>query len=235
MTLASSTSVNVSVFIPLKSKSESIEYSRLALIYSNDPSMQDNHRVLIDIDEQSNQPNQPWKSTIKSASVDKDGAIDKDNKEPEEKTITRKVKITNLDSGKFYFFQLVPGFQDVDGPPTEPESIFVDGFPQPPPKPVSIVNSDNLSITILSELGATTGSAISSYRLYHSNDHSMKPSFLVDQILVTNMQLEDGKIKFIFSNPELRLSHYFHVTAVNIMGESVPSEVSDKSVIGNFF
>jgi hypothetical protein len=43
----------------------------------------------------------------------------------EEKLVHRKVKVTNLESGKLYFFQVVAGFQDVDGTPSKVESIFV--------------------------------------------------------------------------------------------------------------
>lgn len=43
----------------------------------------------------------------------------------EEKLLHRKVKVTNLDFGKYYFFQVVAGFQDVDGTPSKVESVFV--------------------------------------------------------------------------------------------------------------
>ena len=224
LSVASSTSVIVTIAVPQKAKTDSVEYSRLTLIYSSDPSMQDNHKVLIDLDDH--------QSISRKATIsEKEFTAEKENNE---KTISRKVKVTNLESGKFYFFQLVAGFQDVEGTPTELESIFVDGLPEPPAKPIANINFDNSSITIFSELGSTTGSAIQSYRLYHSADYKMKTNFLVDEVSVKDLQLEEGRIKFVFTNPELRLSHFFHITTVNGMGESAPSEVSEKCIIGIF-
>jgi hypothetical protein len=164
----------------------------------------------------------------KEAIAEKEEAMEKD---AEEKTIIRKVKVTNLEFGKFYFFQLIAGYQDVDGTPTDPESVFVDGLPQPPPKPMTIVNFDTPDIIILCEPGSTTGSAIESYRLYHSVDSSMNLKFLIDEISASNLELEGGKIKFVLSHPELRIPHYFNVTAVNKMGEGMASDISDKCVI----
>jgi len=194
--------------------------------------MQDSHKILIDIEDHHKRISS--KTAIKAIHGDKEAIAEKEGgaeKESEEKTVMRKVKVTNLESGKFYFFQLIAGFQDVDGSPTEPESIFVDGLPQPPPKPLTVVNLDNTSIVILSELGSTTGSPIESYRLYHSVDSSMEPKFLIDEISANNLELQGEKIKFVFSNAELRLSHYFNLTAVNKMGESISSDISDKCVI----
>lgn len=233
--VTSSTSVTVSVAIPPKSKTDpnSIEYSRLALIYSSDPCLQDSRKILIDLEDHSSISR---RTTVKSNHGERASSPEKDTgaeKETEEKTVVRKVKVTNLESGKFYFFQLIAGIQDVDGPPTDAESIFVDGLPQAPPKPMAVVDFDNNCITIFSDLGSTTGSPIQSYRLYHSVDSNMESKFLIDEISSSNLKLESGKIKFVFSNPELRLSHYFNVTAVNMMGESLPSEISDKCVIGN--
>lgn len=232
MTVTSSTSVTVTVFVPQKSKTDSIEFTRLVLLYSSAPCMQDSHKILIDLEDQSSLSR---KTTAKSVHSDRASSPERQTgpeKEPEEKTVSRKVKVTNLESGKFYYFQLIAGIQDVDGPPTDPESIFVDGVPQPPTKPIAVVDFDNTCFNIFSDLGSTTGSPIQSYRLYHSVDSSMDPKFLIDEISASNLKLENGKIKFVFSNPELRLSHFFNVTAVNMMGESSPSEISEKCVIG---
>jgi len=222
----------VAVTIPAKSKTDLIEYSRLALVYSGDPSMQDSRKILIDLED--HHKNVSSRMSIKAIHGDKEAIAEKEEvmeKDTEEKTVIRKVKVTNLESGKFYFFQLIAGFQDVDGTPTEPESVFVDGLPQPPPKPMTIVNLDTPGIIILCEPGSTTGSAIESYRLYHSVDSSMSLKFLIDEISASNLELEGGKIKFVLSNPELRIPHYFNVTAVNKMGESICSDISEKCVI----
>lgn len=227
LSVTSSTSVLVTVVIPQKPK-DSIEYSRLALVYSSGPCMQDSRKILIDLEERTNTIG---KANIKAIHGGKNAEKEDAEKELEEKT--RKVKVTNLESGKFYYFQLIAGIQDVDGPPTKQESIFVDGLPLPPSKPMALVDLDTPSITILSDLGSATGSPIQSYRLYHSVDSSMKPSFLVDEISANKIKLESGKIKFLFADPELRISHYFNITAVNMMGESIPSEISEKCVIGN--
>jgi hypothetical protein len=78
-----------------------------------------------------------------------------------------------------------------------------------------------------------TGSAIQLYRLYHSTDASMKESFLAGEIKVADVATkpDSEKYKFTFDNPELRLSHYFKITAVNAMGEGPGSDTTEKAVI----
>jgi hypothetical protein len=61
----------------------------------------------------------------------------------------------------------------------------------------------------------------------------MIESFLAGEIKIADVagKADIDKFKFTFDNPELRVSHFFKITAVNAMGESLGSDTSEKAVI----
>ena len=158
------------------------------------------------------------------------------------KPLIKKIKVTNLDSGKFYFFNLVAGFFDVEGSPSSTESLLVDGLPLASARPTLKIDTSSSSPRIVISVppAECPGSAIQSYRLYHSTtDSSMKESFLVSELKVHGApehgeESKSTEIKFTINDPELRVSHWFRVSAVNAMGEGPLSEVTERGLIGKF-
>lgn len=108
-----------------------------------------------------------------------------------------------------------------------------DGLPFAPDQPKVLVDLLPPLMTIQFGPADCTGSAIQSYRLYHSTDASMKESFLAGEIKVADVasKPDSEKYKFILDNPELRVSHFFKITAVNAMGESPGSDTTEKATI----
>jgi hypothetical protein len=252
MSLASSTSVIVSVTVPSKKSKingNTVEYSRLALVYSDDPSMETNtHKVLIDLESVEGSNSTAGNTTLsrkvtlasKQSSFVEGENTAEDTKEElsfEEKLIVKKVKVTNLETGKFYFFQVVAGQLDVDGPPSKTESIFVDGLPHAPSQPLLQISLKPAFINISLDQATCTGSPIISYRLYHCSQTDRKDAFLINEMKKEQLLqvLEGEKIKFSLENPELRIPHYFKVSAVNLMGEGPCSEWSEAGLIGAHF
>ncbi|RKO85392.1 hypothetical protein BDK51DRAFT_48057 [Blyttiomyces helicus] len=145
--------------------------------------------------------------------------------------VQKMVRIVGLEAGRYYFFQLVAGHEDVDGPPTPIEGILVDALPTAPPKPSVAITPGRRAISVLIQHEpATGGSKALRYKVYHSNDASMQEHFLVAEIDVAAAAAEtngDGPLAFDYDAPQIAVPHYFRVAAVNLMGEgpsSVPSE-----------
>ncbi|KAI8849271.1 hypothetical protein BC829DRAFT_443093 [Chytridium lagenaria] len=165
-------------------------------------------------------------------------------------TMNRSCKVTGLTSGLVYYFQLFASMDDVDGPPSEINSILVDELPLAPPKPAIVVSTTPPLITVIiqaSDLGS--GSHPLRFQVYHGNDADLKEAFLIGEVdattppetTETTETTEDTTTTpsttffYHYQHPQTAVPHYFKIAAINAMGMGKFSDISSCAMIGNLF
>ena len=138
--------------------------------------------------------------------------------------------IENLTNAAYYYFKIRAGYVDVDGPLTEMESLKVDVVPGAP---------ENIKATTLPETGTIQvefkapeprGSAITSYRLYQSSSSQFETSYLLADVEVSAATRDQGLV-ISFPDPQIDVSYFFKVAAVNGQGEGEWSTVSAETIL----
>jgi hypothetical protein len=188
-----------SVQIKLESFKTNSEYDSLILSYSDDPLMVDR---LTDV-----------KLNIKDY----------------QDSFSKPIEIDHLQSGLQYHFNIKAGFKNVMGSPSKPFGILVDEIPNPPILSHTIVNIDPAEIRISFNPSEIKGSAVLRYRLYHSAIESFEEHYLTCDESVEQLREEKGNFILNVSKPRWATPYYFRLTAINLMGESILSNISKET------
>ncbi|KAJ3037347.1 hypothetical protein HDV00_001772 [Rhizophlyctis rosea] len=187
------------------------EFTRITLLCSDDPAMVENVRTVhVEIEgvkKEEGKPKRTRKATggsdagvhKRAESEDDEGKREGDRvvgggKEGSRVKIPGKshcVTVVGLDPGKVYYFQVVAGCADVDGPPSDVASILVDALPPapPPPTPIPHTNPPTLLLHMPpppSFPTPTPHSRIRKYRIYHSSHPSHTDESFIADVLVRN-------------------------------------------------
>jgi hypothetical protein len=141
------------------------------------------------------------------------------------------IKIEGLQSGLIYYFHVIPGHEKVTGSPSKLVSTLVDGLPDAPKISSARAKLSPPAIQILFSPSTNSGSPVTSYRLYHSQTMDFKESFLTIDEKVENIPQRGDFLVFIINEPQLAVPYYFKVSAVNLMGESVLSDISSETIV----
>ncbi|KAJ3103421.1 hypothetical protein HDU97_010167 [Phlyctochytrium planicorne] len=260
--LQTATSVNVTV--PLPAPGEVEEAIRYTIKYSTNPSFVGETTKTILVDTSAADP----KARSRAASIvrqessrSRSASATKVEDSVSKSTLrNRVVTVKGLTSGNIYYFHVYPSLEDVDGSPSESNSILVDEIPPAPPKPTvaAAANPPLITLTIRASK-ETDGSDPIRFIVYHGNDPEMKESFLVGEVDATippqpapvevepteetdenadeekegnvEVEHEPGTFFFHYKNPQTAIPHYFKVAAINAMGQGKFSEISSVAVI----
>ncbi|KAJ3072595.1 hypothetical protein HDU98_003318 [Podochytrium sp. JEL0797] len=196
-------SVQVVIMAPLSNPDSHIEYTKLTLKVTTDPT----HSTII----------KEYSIPVKNVS---------DVTEEEDKSnFLSELIIDGLASGVYYHFLLVASNEGIEGNVSSPVSLLVDELPESPPKP-EIAHSilpPMIQLFLPAYSSQQKASPPLCYQIYHSNDSKMQESFLIGEVAVEVGQ----NLKFTYNNARIESMHYFKVVAVNTMGVGLFSEISD--------
>jgi hypothetical protein len=146
--------------------------------------------------------------------------------------------VDKLLSGTKYYFNVSAGFEKVFGVASNTVSILVgtaflilDQLPEAP-EILSVQTSVSPpSIQLLFSPANTSGSEIESYRLYHSQSADFSEYYLALTESVEKIPIFDGNYLFSLNEPQMAVSYYFKIAAVNRMGEGKLSTMSSEIIV----
>eukprot|EP00842_Homolaphlyctis_polyrhiza_P006747 jgi/Hompol1/7073/HPOL_005179-RA len=209
VTVTSATAVQVLVSFP--AKNDAIEYSRLSLYYSDDPAMTENVRVK------------------KVAAAAATAVADSESKDKQ-----KMLFISGLTSGKYYYFQVTLGQDDVESERTKPEMVLVDVLPAAPTAiKTSVILTPATAVRIVFNQPASNGgSQIKCYRVYTSTSPSFVEKFLAAEMSTDDLiHDKEDFVAIMYYDPQIAVPLFFKVAAVNVMGEGAASETSAETIV----
>ncbi|KAJ3197004.1 hypothetical protein HK101_006663 [Irineochytrium annulatum] len=235
VSLESSTSVTINLTVPFNDPPNDIEYSRHTLRYSEDAGfMHEVHDVVINADLAGGHTLTSSGGVVNVDLVD----LSKDGKTF---TVHYTLRVRGLSSGHIYYFQIFASNEEVDGPCSLSNSLLVDALPEPPLTPTIVTSVDPLVIDLIIKPSDGTGSPPTRFQVYHSNDPNMDECFLIGEVDAENAYVEyavehkynrsQQSYLFKYANPQLAVPHYFKVAAINAMGTSEFSRISDCAML----
>lgn len=130
------------------------------------------------------------------------------------------LRIEGLDPGKTYYFSLVCGIEGLFGKPTKAESLLVDVKPDEPGRPTASGTTNPAQVTInICPSMPNGGSPVKVYKIYGQILDSSHP----ERFLISEYTAND-RYEFKYNQVQYAKPYRFQVSAVNVAGESEPSE-----------
>ncbi|TPX77941.1 hypothetical protein CcCBS67573_g00804 [Chytriomyces confervae] len=193
--------VQVAIKAPYLNTDASIEYDKLILKVTTDP-------------------------TFSTICREYDIQVKKDaNSDPENSNFSAELTVEGLTSGQYYHFLVIAAKEGIFGTPSEAISVLVDELPDAPLKPMVVhsIIPPVIQLFIEDPVATSKASPATTYQIYHSNESTMLESFLIGEVAV----VPGARLSFTYNAPRIGTQHFFKIAAINSMGTSAFSEVSD--------